>query len=166
MSKITKLFTMVLVLSACFTSLGWSFGEGILAQTGQYTFFINPCPPGGPTYYQKLVPCVVKETIQVPKTVFQTYPVPVPAKSKVPTLITEAPVGCAQGAGPCTTCYPKASEKKSTADMWGPRMMMVRVPYVEFTPKEITRRVMRPQWFAVCEEARPVRKVQKVRAGW
>lgn len=164
MSKIIKLFISVLAVSACFASSALAFGEGILAQTGQYSFFINPCPPGGPTYYQKLVPCVVKETIQVPRTVFQTYPVPVPARQKVPTLVTEAPVGCAQGAGPCDTCYPKATEKKATGELWGPRMVMVRVPFVEFTPKEVTRRVMLPQWFAVTEEVRPVQKIRKVHA--
>ena len=134
----------------------------MLALTGQYSFFINPCPPGGPTYYQKLVPCVVKETVQVPQMVFQTYPVPVPVRQNVPTLITEAPVGCPEGAGPCDKCYPKPSQNKGSREMWGPKTMMARVPSVQFRPREITRRVMRPQWFAVTEEPQPLRKIRKV----
>jgi hypothetical protein len=164
MSKTTKLFTIVLVLSACCTTLVSAAGEDLLAQSGQYTFFINPCPPGGPTYYQKMVPCVVKETVQVPQTVFQSYPVPVPARQNLPTVVTEAPVGCPQGAGPCTTCFPQPSQRKGKGEVWGPKMLMVQVPSVQFTPKEITRKVMLPQWFAVTEEPQPCQKVRKVHA--
>ncbi len=165
MSKNLKLSILVLALSVGFGSAALAMGEGVLAKTGQYTFFLNPCPTSCMTYYQKMVPCVIKETIPVPRRVLQNYMVPVPVRRKVPTLITEAPVGCPEGASPCATCYPKPSQRYGNREIWGPRMMAVRVPVVQFTPKEITRRGMFPQWFAVTEEPRPPRKIRKVHGG-
>jgi hypothetical protein len=39
------------------------------------------------------------------------------------------------------------------------------VAYYEFVPREITRRVMLPQWFAVTEEVKPPRQIRKVGLG-
>jgi hypothetical protein len=165
MSKNLKLFIIGLVLSVGVSSSAFAMGEEVLAKTGQYTFFINPCPTSGMTYYQKMVPCVIKETVQVPRRVFQNYPVPVPVRQQVPTLITEAPVGCPVGACDEATCYPRPSQSAGRREIWGPRMVTVRVPDVQFTPREITRKVMLPQWFAVTEEPRPPRKIRKVPGG-
>jgi len=165
MSKNAKVFISALVLSVGFTATALAAGEEVLAATGQYSFFINPCPTAGMTYYQKMVPCVIRETVQIPKKVFQSYSVPVPVRQNVPTLVTEAPVGCPQGACEDATCYPKPTQRPGTREMWLPKMVTVRVPYVEFTPREITRKVMFPQWFAVTEEPRPARKVRKVHTG-
>jgi hypothetical protein len=155
------LMGLLLVVIAAATS--WAAGEDLLALTGQYTFFIKPdiCSPT--TYYQKMVPCVSREIIQVPRKVFLTYQVPVPARQNLPSLITETPMGCAEGSGPCTTCYPSPSSKPGTKEVWGSRMVTVRVPDVQFVPKEITRKVMLPQWFAITEQPRPPQKIRKVR---
>ncbi len=164
MSKNLKLFIIVLVLSVGFSSAASAMGEEVLATSGQYSFFINPCPTSGMTYYQKMVPCVIKETVQVPRRVFENYVVPVPTRQQVPTLITEAPVGCPEGACHDATCYPRPSQRSGSREIWGPRMMTVRVPNIQFTPKEITRRVMLPQWFAVTEEPRPRERSAKCKA--
>lgn len=169
MSKNLKLFILALVLCVSVSSVASAMGEEVLARTGQYTFFITPCPTSGITYYQKMVPCVIRETVQVPRRVFQNYPVPVPARQRVPTLVTGAPVGCPEGAcdAGCdgAKCYPQPSQRPGSREIWGPRMMTVRVPETQFTPREITRRVMLPQWFAVTEEPRAPRKIRKVHGG-
>jgi len=80
-----------------------------------------------------------------------------------PITITETPVGCAEGAGPCVECYPKPSSTSASKDVATPRVVPVGVPGIELTPKHVTRRVMLPQWFAVSEEPKHPRKVSKVR---
>jgi hypothetical protein len=47
-------------------------------------------------------------------------------------------------------------------DMVVPRMLPVRVPSVEIVPREVTRRVMLPQWFEVVEEQIPPKEVRKL----
>ena len=59
-----------------------AMGEDVLAQTGQYTFFIKPHPGACMTYNQKMVPCVATQTIPIPRPVVQTYPVPFPVKRR------------------------------------------------------------------------------------
>ncbi len=161
-----KAFAVVfsmLIFSTAVAGPAFSFGENILAATGQYTFFIKPQPGSHTTYYQKMVPCVAKDIVPVPKRVSQTYPVPVPSIRNMPTVMHETPVGAACGAGPCIDCFPKPSVKNASKEMILPRMVPVRVPGVEFVPREVTRRVMLPQWFAVTEEILPPKQVRKVR---
>ena len=159
---------LVIILSLAFYSLSpasqvFAFGEGVLALTGQYTFFIRPVPGWDVTFYQKLVPCVAEETIPVARRVVQTYPLPIPAMQRQPITIAETPVGCAEGSGPCVECYPKPSSRSASKDVVGPRVVPVGVPGIELNPKHVTRRVMLPQWFAVTEEPKHPRKVSKVR---
>lgn len=161
-----KFLIMVLSLalcSLCLASQVFAFGEDVLGLTGQYTFFIRPVPGWDVTFYQKMVPCVKQDTISIPRRVVQTYPVPVPAVQRQPVTITETPVGCAQGAGPCVECYPMPSSRPALKDIVTPRIVPVGVPGIELTPRDVTHRVMLPQWFAVTEEAKPPRKVSKVR---
>ncbi|MBI5251413.1 MAG: hypothetical protein HY912_18145 [Desulfomonile tiedjei] len=161
-----KAFTVVMstiVFSAAIAAPAFSYGENILAATGQYTFFIKPEPGSCTTYYQKMVPCVAKDIVPVPKRVSQTYPVPVPSIRNIPTVIHETPVGCACGAGPCVECFPRPSVRNASKEAILPRMVPVRVPGVEFVPREVTRRVMLPQWFAVTEEPLPPKQVRKIR---
>lgn len=164
MSK--KFWIVVLSLTFCSISLAsqaLAFGEDMLALTGQYTFFIRPVPGWDVTYYQKLVPCVAQETVPVARRVVQTYPLPIPRMQRQPITITETPVGCAQGAGPCVECSPRPSSRPATKDVAGPAIVRVGVPGIEVTPKCVTRRVMLPQWFAVTEHPRELRKISKVK---
>lgn len=163
MLKAIVVVVSAIVFSAAVAAPAFSFGENILAATGQYTFFIKPDPVSHTTYYQKMVPCVVKDVVLVPKRVSQTYPVPVPATRNMPTVIHETPVGCALGASPCVECFPKPSVRNASKEVIVPRMMPVRVPGVEYVPREVTRKVMLPQWFAVSEDLRPPSQVRKVR---
>ncbi len=163
----SKKFSMV-ILALVFCSLSLAsqalaFGEGVLALTGQYTFFIRPVPGWDVTFYQKLVPCMAQETVPVPRRVVQTYPLPIPRMQRQPITITETPVGCAEGAGPCVECRPMQSHRPATRDVAAPAIVPVGVPGIEVTPKHVTRPVMLPQWFAVTEEPRDIRKVSKVR---
>jgi hypothetical protein len=163
----SKKFWMV-ILSLSFISLSLAsqalaFGEDMLALTGQYTFFIRPVPGWDVTFYQKLVPCVAQETVPVARRVVQTYPLPIPKMQRQPVTITETPVGCAQGAGPCVECTPMPSSRPATKDVVAPAIVPVGVPGIEVTPKCVTRPVMLPQWFAVTEEPKNPRKVSKVR---
>jgi hypothetical protein len=163
----SKKFWMV-ILSLTFISLSLAsqalaFGEDMLALTGQYTFFIRPVPGWDVTFYQKLVPCVAQETVPVARRVVQTYPLPIPKMQRQPITITETPVGCAQGAGPCVECTPMPSSRPATKDVVAPAIVTVGVPGIEVTPKGVTRPVMLPQWFAVTEEPKNPRKVSKVR---
>jgi hypothetical protein len=157
----------IIALSAIVTvgmtaSSALSFGENVLAATGQYTFFIKPDPCAPITYYQKMVPCVAKEIVPVPRRVSQTYPVPVPAIRGMRTRITQSPVGLACGQDHCIECFPKPSTTMMSKDMVVPRMIPVRVPGVEIVPREVTRRVMLPQWFEVVEEQIPPKEVRKI----
>jgi hypothetical protein len=164
MSK--KFWMIVLSLTFCSLSLAsqaLAFGENVLALTGEYTFFIRPVPDWDVTFYQKLVPCVAQETIPVPRRVVETYPLPIPRMQRQPITITETPVGCAQGAGPCVDCSPRPSSRRATRDVAAPMIVPVGVPGIEVTPKHVTRRVALPQWFAVTEEPRNLRKVSKVK---
>ena len=158
-----------LLLAALFcltvTSHALAFGEAILALTGQYTFFIKPEPASSVTYYQKMVPCVAEETIPIPRRVAPVYPVPVPMTQRQPVMISERPVGCADGAGPCLQCFPQAKDRRGVGEIIAPRVIPVRVPGIEIVPRIVNRPVMRPQWFEVTVTPRDPRPVRKVSAG-
>jgi hypothetical protein len=163
MRKTLNVGLMMLLIAVVSASACWAAGEDVLGLTGQYTFFIKPDPCSPVTYYQKMVPCVSREIIPVPRKVSLPYQVPVPGRQNLPSMVSETPMGCAEGQGPCTTCRPSPTSRPGTKEVWGPRMVTVRVPDVEFVPKEITRKVMLPQWFAVTEQPRPPQKIRKVR---
>jgi hypothetical protein len=139
-------------------------GEAVLAQTGQYTFFINPHPGSCMIYRQEMVPCVATQTIPIPRRVVETYPVPFPVKRKAPVVVSQEPVGCAFGAGPCVECYPQPSRHKETREIWPPGIKPVSITSPAFTPRHVTRKITRPQWFLVTEHPvmpfpKPIRKV-------
>ena len=113
----------LIVLSVALSSSAHALGEDILAHTGQYTFFIKPDPTSCVTYYQRMVPCVEKKTIPVARRIVETFPVPVPVKRKHPVLLSETPVGCAIGAGPCIECFPKPSCRPGVKDVLVPRVI-------------------------------------------
>ena len=147
--------------------LARAMGEGILAQTGQYTFFIKPHPGSCMIYQQKPVPCVATQTIPIPRPVVQTYPAPFPVKRKAPVVVSEKPVGCAFGAGPCVECYPHPSSRPGIKEIWPPEIKLVPITSPAFTPRHVTRKILRPQWFLVTEHpVMPVPKpIRKVRTG-
>jgi hypothetical protein len=141
-----------------------AMGEDVLAHTGQYTFFIKPHPGSCITYHQKMVPCVATQTITIPRPVVQTYPTPFPVKRKLPVIVSERPVGCAFGAGPCVECYPHPSSKREIKEVLTPEIMPVSITSPAFTPHQVTRKIVLPQWFLVSEHpvvpvSRPIRKV-------
>lgn len=162
--KLPAIFSTML-LSVLLSSGAFAAGEDLLALKGEYTFFINPEPGSCVTYYQKMVPCIVKETVMVPKKVIRPLPLPVPTFQRQPVLRSEIPVGCAEGAGPCVECYPKPVCGPAYKNVMVPRFIPIPVPDIELVPKCITRKVMRPQWFAVTETPRPPKKIRKVGAG-
>ncbi len=164
MPKQPLILILGMLLTVILSSGALADGEAILALTGQYTFFIKPEPGTCETYYQKMVPCVLKKEIPVPRRVVPAYPVPFSAERGVPALRSEIPVGCPDGVGPCLECFPRPSHRPVTLDMVVPVMRRVPVPDLVFQPKSVFKRVMRPQWFKVKEEPRPLRKVvRKVR---
>lgn len=165
MLRRAPLFLLVTLFSLAMTSQALSFGEDILAFSGQYTFFIRPEPASGITYYQKMVPCVAEETIPVPRRIAPVFPLPVPVGRRQPVTIFERPVGCAEGAEKCVQCFPRAVSKRGTVEVIGPRMIPVAVPGIEIAPRTMTRRVMRPQWFEVTESPLPPRPIRKVPVG-
>lgn len=165
MQKKLPAICSTVLLSVFLTTGVFAAGEGVLALKGEYTFFIKPEPGSCVTYYQKMVPCIAKETVLVPKRVFRTVPLPVPVLQKQPILRSEIPIGCAEGAGPCVECAPKPVCRPAYKDALAPRMIPIRVPEVQLVPKCITRRVMRPQWFLVNEDPRPPKHVRKVGSG-
>jgi len=152
----------VLLCSLAFSVGAYGFGEDMLARTGQYTFFIKPEPGSCTTYYQKMVPCVVKETIMVPRKVVNTYPVPVASVRREPVMITHTPVGCPEGSGPCVQCSPRPSCYNTTKEVIVPRMVRTPVTETVFVPKCVTRRVMLPQWFEVTEQPVRPKVIRKV----
>jgi hypothetical protein len=165
MSRTALVFIGALIVSLALSGPASAEGEGILAMTGQYTFFIKPEPGSCETYYQKLVPCVLTETIPVPRPVTPKFLVPRASIRGVPVLRHETPVGCAEGAGPCLECFPRPTCKPAIHPTVIPVMNPVAVRDLEFQPKHITRRVMKPQWFKVTDEPRPMGKVRKVPHG-
>jgi hypothetical protein len=165
MARRSPLFLFLALFTLAAASQALAFGEAVLAHTGQYTFFIKPDPTSCITYYQKMVPCVAEHTIPVPRRVAPVYPFPVPAAQRQRVMIDERPVGCADGAGPCLECYPKAVHKQGVKDIVVPRIVPVRVPGIEIVPKTVNRRIMRPQWFEVTETPLPPRPIGKVRMG-
>jgi hypothetical protein len=165
MMRRSPLFVFIALVSLAMTSQALAFGEDVLAHTGQYTFFIKPEPTSCITYYQKMVPCVAEETIPVPKRVAPVYPFPVPVGQRQQVLVSERPVGCAEGAGPCVQCFPKDMKRTFSRDVPVPRMVPVRIPGIDIVPVTVTRPVMRLQWFEVTESPLPPRPIGKVRMG-
>lgn len=136
-------------------------GEDILAASGRYTFFIKPDPASCVTFHQKMVPCIERKTVGVPRTVVETYPLPVPSRQKQRVLVTETPVGDACGVTPCINCFPKPVCKPGTTDVIVPSIVPIRIPTLVIQPKCVERRIKLPQWFAV--EEQPLPPPQKVR---
>jgi hypothetical protein len=159
MRKILSVISFLVFLILCLATQALAFGEDILAASGQYTFFIKPCPGSNVTYYQKMVPCVATDEIAVPRRVAPVFPVPVPTVRNQPVTRMETPVGCAQGASPCVECRPRPSSASASAEVVLPRMVPFGVPGFEPTFKTVKRKIMLPQWFAVTEQPRQVRKV-------
>ena len=160
--KSVVLFLVVLICGIL-PSVVSAEGEAILALTGQYTFFITPEPGSCETYYQKMVPCVLTETVPVPRRVVPVYPLPVSGKRGVPTLRSEFPVGCADGSGPCLECFPKPTCRPAIQNVVVPVIKQVPVPGLEIQPKCVKKRILRPQWFKVKDDPRPNKRPRKVR---
>jgi len=141
-----------------------AMGEDVLAQTGQYTLFIKPHPGACMIYQQKMVPCVATQTIPISRPVVQTYPAPFPVKRRLPVVVSEKPVGCALGAGPCVECYPRPSCRPGIREVWLPELRPVSITSPAFTPRHVTHKIIRPQWHLVTEHPvmpapKPIRKV-------
>jgi hypothetical protein len=159
MRKMLSVISSLVLLLVCLSSQAFGFGEDVLAASGQYTFFIKPCPGSDVTYYQKMVPCVLTEEVPVPRPVAPVFPVPVPTVRNQPVTRTETPVGCAQGVSPCIECRPMPSTAPGSGEVVLPPAAPFRVPGFEPAFQTVKRRIMLPQWFAVTEEPRQVRKV-------
>jgi hypothetical protein len=154
-----KLFCAVLAIAVSASNV-LAFGEDILAASGQYTFFIRPTCGPNVTYYQRMVPCVANETVVVPRPVMDRYPVPVPDFRKQTVTRTEVPVGCAEGASDCVDCYPNPRSVTAYNDQVVPGAVPANIPTLLPVPRDVTKRIMLPQWFAVYDEPKgPVRKV-------
>jgi len=156
------------ILLACFALVttaapAFSFGEDVLAACGRYTFFIRPDCTSGVTFYQKMVPCIERKPVGVPRPVVETYPLPVPTRQGQRVLVTETPVGDACGITPCINCIPKPVFKPGTQDVIVPSIVPVGIPDLAIRPKLVNRRIKLPQWFAVEEHPMgPPRGVRKV----
>jgi len=161
-----SLFFFLIFCTAFLPCSANAMGEDVLSLTGQYTFFINPHPGSCMTYYQKMVPCVATKTIPIPRSVVQRYPLPFPVKQGLPIVISEEPVGCAANCAPCVECYPKPSSKRGVKEIWPPQIKPVPISGPEFIPRQVTNRIMLPQWFLVTEHPVPPRRPpMKVRTG-
>jgi hypothetical protein len=165
MSLNSRALLLLAILSLFSATYACAFGEGILAHSGQYTFFIKPDPCSHVTYYQKLVPCVAEEVVPVPRPTMRVYPVPVPRAQRQPIMIAESPVGCADGSSPCVQCFPKATTKPGRKEVMVPQPIPVRVAGIDMVPRHVTRRVLRPQWFEVTEIPAPPKPIRKVGTG-
>jgi hypothetical protein len=165
MTKKQTFLSCMVLLTVLSAVSAWAAGEEILARTGHYIFFIQPDPCTGVTYSQKLVPCVLEDTVYVPRKVFPAYQVPEPVRRSQGVVVTETPVGCALGESPCVECFPRPTQRRETRDVWGPRPVAVRVPTLEWVPKKVTKKIMLPQWFAVQEQPIQRPPVRKVGAG-
>ncbi len=140
-----------------------AFGEGVLAQTGQYTFFIKPDPCSPVTLYQRMVPCVKRECKPIPRTVVENHIVPVPSERRHRMGLKEIPVGCPKGLNKCETCFPQPRQYAGWKRMMVPKGMRVPVKTTIYQPRIIDRRTTRPQWFAVTPDNRPIQKtIRKV----
>ncbi len=164
MSGKLPLILVVSLAALISSSPALAMGEDILALTGRYTFFIKPDPTSHVTFYQKMVPCVEEKTVGIPRTVVETYGLPIPFPRRERVLVTETPVGHAKASGPCVQCFPSPVCKAEIKDVIVPRVVPVQVPGVILQPKCVPRRLMSPQWFAVEEHPMPPRgPVRKVR---
>lgn len=153
----------VLALVLALLAPAFSFGEDVLGAQGEYTFFIKPHPGSHKTFYQKMVPCVEKKTVGVPRRIVERYPFPVPDRRWPPILMSEIPLGTPHEVSPCVECFPKPICRSGRKKMIVPRVVNVGVPGVTITPRCISRRIKLPQWFMVKEDPKPPpRKVAKV----
>lgn len=153
----------VLVFVAALCTPAFPFGEDVLAVQGEYTFFIKPDPCSDATFYQKMVPCVEKKTIGVPRRIVERFPFPVPDRRRPPVLIEETPLGTPHGVSPCIECSPRPSCRPGRKDVIVPLVVDIRVPGVDIRPKCVSRKIRLPQWFMIKEHPKPPsRKVTKV----
>ncbi|MEW6348796.1 MAG: hypothetical protein AB1646_07010 [Thermodesulfobacteriota bacterium] len=155
MPRIPLLTAFLLIAVTLATPMAHAEGEGILALSGEYTFFLKPLPGCTPTYYQKMVPCVERICEPVPRRVVQTYPVPVPSRRRVPTLVCETPLGCAKGEGDCLKCFPPCTKRVELKECVAPRIVPTEFQDVVFERRIVCRPTMRPQWFEVNEHPMP-----------
>ncbi len=155
MSRISVCTAFMVVAFLSAGCLVHAEGEDTLALTGEYTFFLKQVPGCTPTFYQKMVPCVEKICEPVPRRVVHTYPVPVPVRQKIPTLVCETPLGCAQGEGPCLRCMPPCTKRVEIKECVVPQITPVQFNDVAFDRRTIRRPTMRPQWFQVSESPMP-----------
>ncbi len=155
MLRIPLVTAFLLIAAALANPIAHAEGEGILALTGEYTFFLKPKPGCTPTYYQKMVPCVERTCELVPRRVTQTYPVPVPYRNRVPTLVCETPLGGAKGEGDCLKCFPPCTKRVEVKECVVPRMVPTPFQDVVFDRRMVCRPTMRPQWFEVSEHPMP-----------
>ena len=160
MRKTLSAISSLVFVLLCLSSQAFGFGEDVLAASGQYTFFIKPCPGSNVTYYQKMVPCVMTEEVPVLRPVAPVFPVPFSAVQRQPVTRMETPVGCAQGSSPCIECRPRPSSVSASGEVVMPRMAPFKVPGFEPAFKTVKRKIMLPQWFAVTEQPKQVRKVR------
>ncbi|MBM4327188.1 MAG: hypothetical protein FJ118_08495 [Deltaproteobacteria bacterium] len=166
MRKLLFACSMAAFVTLALAASALAFGEDVLAAKGEYTFFIKPDPKSCVTYYQKMVPCVENKTVIIPRKFVQTFPHPVLARQKERVLVTETPVGCAEGAGPCVHCFPQPSCRPETREPIVPRIVPVNVVSVVPEPVCVPQHTKLPQWFAVQEFPMPPPvKVRKVGSG-
>lgn len=150
-------FLIALVLSIAFSGYAMAFGEDVLAATGQYTFFIKPYPGCPLTYYQKMVPCKMKQTVFRSNPIVERYPVPVPKRGGRPVIVTETPAGWSD-CDSCIECFPKPLQYRGRGEALLSRNVPIPVTFDMITPKTVERRVRRPQWFAVEEKPIPSKR--------
>jgi len=164
MPKSALVILSAAVLCMALVSHAFAFGEDVLAHTGQYTFFIKPEPGSHVTYYQKMVPCVADVPVPVPRRVVPVYPLPMARVQTEPVSISETPVGCALGQGPCVDCFPQPSQRVEPKGVVVPRDIPISVPGIEPVPRCVKRPVLLLQWFEVREDPLPREQIQRVRA--
>lgn len=137
------------------SSVAQGYGEGVLALTGQYTFFVKPYPGQPITHYQKVVPCVSRKSLQNLRPHYTTVHVPYGARRKQPIIVVETPLSMGHGPDPSITCLPKPRQHSMWTDVEVPRTRPTRVRILAPSSSMVSRRIVMPYWFEVREELRP-----------
>jgi hypothetical protein len=148
---------LVFPLAVCFGE-----GEDFLSATGEYLFFVRSEHDPKVTYYKKMVPCEVEETVLELRKRKRAYSIPSAKLVTWPVRITETPEAT-ESQEEClgVRCFPNSRTYSAKQDMRVTYAKSVTAPLMEIFPRQVNRNKKLPVWIRVQQEAAPLGAIKK-----